>query len=1094
MTAAMLLALIQHSAIAADPLCGPSIICKPESIHNIATVNESDGLGTTYTVYNKDSAGLVLTAKEACVHYADAHSTSAYYDTFDDTCQPALPIPQSGVGGSSGSISVSGTLRQIRRSDGAILSTSTSTWAMLNAFCDDSLDSTKRALGNDGQCYCNAGYSWQKALNACVVVTDPLVDYCPECMAKRLAEEKRYGNPIAPLIGAKIQFESLGVDIGKQALVAAYDSRTKAPFAVPPMEINGDIGIAATPAASLGGLWTTNAHKSLYIQRLNTANTGFVVQAYRGDGRIITFQHPTTTTYTPVNPAVREQLLPVLDSSGNQTSQVRLVDTSGNIELYDMHSLSTGWRADLLSVSYIDGGGITYGYSGGLLVWMTDDQGRGVRFDYDPVGNTSRLKQLITSDGRVTGFGYDTQGNFAQITWPDGKTRKFLYERTDFPWALTGVIDELNNRFSTFTYDDVGRAIATEHAGGVDSYSVSYASAPMRAVTETRSGNVITRTHGWVMPQDVNVTMPNSSRINLGVGSVGGMPLSVGESQAAGSGNAESGSAVAYDSAGNIASSDDFNAVRTCYAYDSSNRETTRVEGLANSVACSSVTPSGATLPSGARKITTTWHPDWRLPVQVTRPLSKSTIVYHGQSDPFNGNATANCTSAANLPNGNPLPLVCKRVEQATLSSGALDSSVPSNSVSYTYDAGGHMLTSADVNGHTTTFAYFTDSAFEIPFDPYLNSVVLLVQGDGPNGTTTIADHSPSAKTLAAHGNAQVSTAQSYYGGSSLLLDGNGDYVDSVSTISDFAFGTGDFTIEFFARKSTNGVNNYDIAIGTYTSSNASNGYWVELSATRGFFFAGTAGGGAGSVMYAQYNSSPNDSTWHHWAIARSGTSLKLFKDGVVVASATNSVNLPAATLQIGTDPYSEFFNGYLQMRITKGVARYTANFTPPTQFPFGTLTSASLGHRPGQLQSVTNPAGQVTQYTKYDPTGHVRQMIDPKGVVTDTTYTARGLVSTVTITPPSGAARTTTYTYDDVGQVTGVALPDGTTLTYGYDTAHRLTNVADVRGNSVTYTLDNAGNRTVEEIRDTGGTLQRSIGRSFDAINRVQQVTGAAQ
>jgi hypothetical protein len=45
-----------------------------------------------------------------------------------------------------------------------------------------------------------------------------------------------------------------------------------------------------------------------------------------------------------------------------------------------------------------------------------------------------------------------------------------------------------------------------------------------------------------------------------------------------------------------------------------------------------------------------------------------------------------------------------------------------------------------------------------------------------------------------------------------------------------------------------------------------------------------------------------------------------------------------------------------------------------------------------------------------------------------------------------------------------------------------------------VTYTLDNMGNHTGEQIKDPGGVLQRAISRSFDALNRLQQVTGAAQ
>lgn len=82
-----------------------------------------------------------------------------------------------------------------------------------------------------------------------------------------------------------------------------------------------------------------------------------------------------------------------------------------------------------------------------------------------------------------------------------------------------------------------------------------------------------------------------------------------------------------------------------------------------------------------------------------------------------------------------------------------------------------------------------------------------------------------------------------------------------------------------------------------------------------------------------------------------------------------------------------------------------------------------------------------------------------------------------------------TTYTYDNVGQLTGVLHPDGTTVGYTYDPAHRLVGATDSRGNSVTYTLDNAGNKVSEQLKDPGGVLQRTMSRSFDALNRVQQL-----
>jgi YD repeat-containing protein len=123
-----------------------------------------------------------------------------------------------------------------------------------------------------------------------------------------------------------------------------------------------------------------------------------------------------------------------------------------------------------------------------------------------------------------------------------------------------------------------------------------------------------------------------------------------------------------------------------------------------------------------------------------------------------------------------------------------------------------------------------------------------------------------------------------------------------------------------------------------------------------------------------------------------------------------------------------------------------------------------------------------------------VRQTTDPKGVVTNISYTPRGWTSSVAVTPPGSTARLTSYVYDDAGQLTGVTTPDGASLSYTYDDAHRLTAVTDAKGNSVTYTLDNTGKRIAEDVKDPTGTLQRSISRSFDALNRLQQVTGAAQ
>lgn len=144
------------------------------------------------------------------------------------------------------------------------------------------------------------------------------------------------------------------------------------------------------------------------------------------------------------------------------------------------------------------------------------------------------------------------------------------------------------------------------------------------------------------------------------------------------------------------------------------------------------------------------------------------------------------------------------------------------------------------------------------------------------------------------------------------------------------------------------------------------------------------------------------------------------------------------------------------------------------------------MGHTVGDLQTVTNAAGQVTSYTQYDKHGNVLQQSDPNGVVTTNTYDLRQrLLST------SVAGQTTNYTYDPAGQLLQVTAPDASWIGYEYDAAHRMTATKDNLGNRIEYTLDNAGNRIAQNVKDPGGNLARTLARSIDALGRTQQTTG---
>lgn len=233
--------------------------------------------------------------------------------------------------------------------------------------------------------------------------------------------------------------------------------------------------------------------------------------------------------------------------------------------------------------------------------------------------------------------------------------------------------------------------------------------------------SVIWRDHYWRVPLGTLIFLPNGQTTSLVAGDVLGTPRLTSQNQPAGSGCAASSSAQSYDAQGNATQRDDFNGNRTCYGYDlSRNLEAFRVEGLANTASCSGLAAASATLPAASRKVSTQWHPDWRLEAKRAEPGRIVTSVYNGQPDPIAG-GTASCAPAgATLPDGKPIAVLCKRVEQASTDvdgsqgfSATLQSGVANRAWSYTYNLNGQVLTAkgprTDVN-ETTTYTYYTDT------------------------------------------------------------------------------------------------------------------------------------------------------------------------------------------------------------------------------------------------------------------------------------------------------------------------------------------------------------------------------------------------
>lgn len=201
------------------------------------------------------------------------------------------------------------------------------------------------------------------------------------------------------------------------------------------------------------------------------------------------------------------------------------------------------------------------------------------------------------------------------------------------------------------------------------------------------------------------------------------------------------------------------------------------------------------------------------------------------------------------------------------------------------------------------------------------------------------------------NGGVYVSGLSPFGAGTSYQFNGTTGYL-SYSASTDFALGTGDFTIEWFQYQTSQPSNPRVFQIGNYPT--VSVGCSIEGS-TNPIFYIWVTNPSNVKTFTAQSNLN----TWIHFAIVRIGTSLKVYQNGTQIGTTlTNSNSLGNSTqkLSIGQETIASansYFPGYItQFRWTKGLGIYTGNFTTPTgplsftasANPFGGSNTAAIG------------------------------------------------------------------------------------------------------------------------------------------------------
>ena len=433
---------------------------------------------------------------------------------------------------------------------------------------------------------CNAGYEWTNITHQCVLATcpegqvwDPDLAQC-ELESPPINEPKNNGEPPCPALtsgnpvhlGTGNKFEKVLDYQGAGAFALNFQRY-----------YNSDASVVST---QVGAHWRHSYDRSILFPEPSTA------QVQRADGKVLQF----TLTGSRWSPDVD-----ITDKLEAITDGWRYTTADDTTEDYDLNGtlITITNRAGQIQTLRYD---LTAAEGGddnlATLDKVTGPFGRALKFQYT---STATLEKMIDPAGNEIRYSRDANDNLIAVTYPDDSPadlnnnpqRLYHYEDLNYPNALTGLTDETGSRFASWGYDSQGRAIFSEHAGGIERVDITY-NADGTVTTLDALG------HELIYTLEIMHGVVKFGQIDGGpCPSCGGLFQQ-----------------VTYDGNGFIASKTDFNGNTTTYQHNARGLEISRTEG------------SGT---ADERSISTDWHPDYRVPIKITEPGRITEFSYDAQ-------------------------------------------------------------------------------------------------------------------------------------------------------------------------------------------------------------------------------------------------------------------------------------------------------------------------------------------------------------------------------------------------------------------------------------------------------------------------------
>lgn len=847
-----------------------------------------------------------------------------------------------------------------------------------------------------------------------------------------------YGNPCDASTGNKIQIETdfAGGD-GIPSFVRSYNS------------------LDLTNPSSFGAGWSHNQLRFLSFGGGSTST----ITVVSGDGQREVFTSAGGGVWVAQADSRRRL------TQGSQGFKASYPD--GAIERY-----SPDGR--LLTDTDRFGRTTTYTYSGGRLIAVTGPYGHKITF-------TGRSNGCLVTypSGSSAIYAYDANFNLTTIQYQDsaygyGTTRTFKYENTGFPHGLTGIVDELGARVSTYTYDAAaGRAVRTEQAGGGRRFDFAYAGA-QTTVTDA-AGNADT------------LTFQRNLGVNNLVRRVGPDGKILTQS---------------FDAANNLLSRTDEEGRTTNYTYDTANRVATVTEAAGSTEArTTSITyvdpfltlPATITAPSvrsGQEVTTTISYSPALLPSQITRsgfdpagnPVSRSVALTY-TSDVHVATIDGPRTDIADITTFDYWACTtggkCGQVKSITNPLGQI-------TTFDTYTNGGLVTKKTDPNGLVTTYTYdYRDRLLTLTETPsagaartttfIYNKAGDLLTATLPGGTVLTYAYTVTHDLASVKDNLGNKVSYSY--------DLRGNRIQEKVTDSALILARQvDFTFDIRNRMAT--INRagsltqtvFD-AIGNLTDLTDPNGHATTNSydplnriIQSVDALGGTTATGHDPTSKPSSITSPNGAAWALTHDDLGNELIEASPDRGVVASTFDAAGNPITRSDA---------RGITATRTYDTINRLTG-ITYPAAGEDVAYTWDTCANGKGRLCGVADPSG--TRSFTYDGFGRVTSIAwATLGQTYTTSYTWTPADKLASITYPTG--RTVNYTRNALGQITAVASgaqnivsarayrPDGLLKgqTYGnglvdarsYDLQGRITSWATGTVDARSYGYDATGNIT---------------------------------